>query len=464
MENHWKELLPVDRYTVFSNGIIRPDDLRVVTMLYQPLIGANAYSVFMTLFSELDSKEIESKPSSHHSLMSHTQMNLQSIYEARKKLEAIGLLKTFQKKTDDERVFIYEIQPALDPEQFFQDDVLSIYLYGRLGKQRYIEIKRRFTYTHPEIPDYQDVTANFNDVFTSLHASEMRSGSQSDIHNTSNEKDTKYRKHYNGTSPEFSGEDFDFETLVRDLSSFIIPSEVLTEDLKEAILRIAFIYKISPLDMSSIVQQAYFKDEELTAEKLRRETRRWYKIEKPGQQPTLSDRNQASSITSTESSAQQTPEEMMVRTFEMISPRVLLEKYSEGGRAAASDLKLVESIMFEQRLPSGVVNVLIDYVLNTNDMKLIHSHVEKIASQWKRKKISTVRGAMAVAKAEHQNYQTYKQQKNKPTGYRQQRRNDVRKDTLPKWMTSSKGESSSKKDEPVSENEKKWLEEYLKGL
>ena len=46
----------------------------------------------------------------------------------------------------------------------------------------------------------------------------------------------------------------------------------------------------------------------------------------------------------------------------------------------------------------GVVNVLIDYVLKTNDNKLERGLVETIAGHWSRKKIETVEEAMEIAK------------------------------------------------------------------
>ncbi|MGP4082667.1 replication initiation and membrane attachment family protein [Pseudalkalibacillus sp. R45] len=451
MDNHWKELLPVDRFQVYSSGRIQAEELKMVTLLYQPLVGAKAYSLYMTLFSEN-----LNGATSHHTLMNQTQMNMQQIFEERKKLEAIGLLKTYRKRIEDDRIFIYELQPILKPEQFFQDDVLSVYLYGRLGKQRYLEVRNRFILTNETQDEYEDVTASFNDVFSSLHESEIRAATDSEIHQSISQNN--HAENTEGNAPNFSEDDFDFNVLVRDLSSFIIPSEVLTESIRESIHRLAFIYQISPLEMSSIVQQAYFRDEQLTPYSLRQEVQRWYKIEKPGQLPRLSERRQkGNSVRKNEEEL--SPQEMMIKTFETISPRALLEKYSEGGRAASADLKLIDSIMFDQKLSAGVINVLIDYVLNTNDMKLIHAHVEKIASQWKRKKISSVREAMELAKAEHKSYQSFKQQKSKAGRPVQQK--NVRKDKLPKWMATPK---TDKESQQVSETDEKWLEEYLKGL
>ena len=57
--------------------------------------------------------------------------------------------------------------------------------------------------------------------------------------------------------------------------------------------------------------------------------------------------------------------------------------------------------MIDYSLKAGVVNVLIDYVLKTNNNKLTRSFVETIAGQWQRLKIETVEDGMLLAEKEH---------------------------------------------------------------
>ena len=52
-DRHWKELVPVDRYIVRSNGVLQQFDRKLLTMLYQPLLGFRGYSLYMTLWSEI---------------------------------------------------------------------------------------------------------------------------------------------------------------------------------------------------------------------------------------------------------------------------------------------------------------------------------------------------------------------------------------------------------------------------
>ena len=43
MTQHWQELLPIDRYIVTANGLLHDYDRKVLTFLYQPLLGAKLF-------------------------------------------------------------------------------------------------------------------------------------------------------------------------------------------------------------------------------------------------------------------------------------------------------------------------------------------------------------------------------------------------------------------------------------
>lgn len=84
-------------------------------------------------------------------------------------------------------------------------------------------------------------------------------------------------------------------------------------------------------------------------------------------------------------------------------------------------MKILEDVMFHQKLPPGVMNVLIDYVMRKTDKKLTKAYVETIASHWARKSIQTTANAMALAKKEHQQY--LKWAENKKVGKRSSKSN-----------------------------------------
>lgn len=81
-----------------------------------------------------------------------------------------------------------------------------------------------------------------------------------------------------------------------------------------------------------------------------------------------------------------TEEEKMIKLYERTPPLTLLEKRSDGAKVAAADARIVESLIIDYQLYPGVVNVLLDYVLWQNDMKLTKAFIDKIAAHWARKK------------------------------------------------------------------------------
>ena len=93
-------ILPADTFIVVNRTILNESDRKIISMLYQPIIGSLAVSLYYTLWSDLDKTEILSKEYTHHHLMTSLRIKMDSIITARKKLEATGLLKSFVKSID----------------------------------------------------------------------------------------------------------------------------------------------------------------------------------------------------------------------------------------------------------------------------------------------------------------------------------------------------------------------------
>ena len=91
----------------------------------------------------------------------------------------------------------------------------------------------------------------------------------------------------------------------------------------------------------------------------------------------------------------------LVYTFENITPYQLLKAKYKGAEPTDRDKRLIESLLVDQKFNPGVVNVLISYILKTNNEGLKKSYVETIAGQWKRLNIETVEEAMLLTEKEH---------------------------------------------------------------
>jgi replication initiation and membrane attachment protein len=464
MVQHWQEIQPIDRYLVASNGLLNDYDRKILTFLYQPLIGPISFTLYMTLWAQVEENRLWSETNSHHHLMSFTGLSLKAIYEARLKLEGIGLLKTLVKNEEGVRSFVYELQPPLPPNQFFMDGMLNVYLFQKIGKNQFLKLKRFFSDQSVEaLETYKNVTRSFTDVF--------ESDVPSIVHHSSTMNEDLLEQEGQAfvgrlTPREIQVElsSFDFDLLLAGLSESLVPRKAITKKVREAISNLAYLYGIDAIQMKNLVMTAMDDvQNEVNIEELRKAARDWYQLENHDSLPSLIDKIQPP-LHQADMDVPKTREEKLIRYLETTSPRQLLIDISGGAEASKGDLQIIEDVMFKQKLLPGVVNVLIQYVLLKTDMKLTKSYIDKIASHWARKKVTTVQEAMELAKKEHRQYIEWAEnkKKTKTAGKKQ----PIRTEALPEWFNEQDDqENSDKTTKPQNrqyEEKKREIEEKLK--
>ena len=134
-------IAPADNYTIYNKGIITNEKIKILTNLYQPIIGYSAVSLYLTLFNDLNKKEIESRKYTHHHLMTSMQLKLDSILDARYKLEGIGLLKTYIKEGSIDE-YLYILYSPLSAYEFFNHPILNVVLYNNIGVYEYENLQK----------------------------------------------------------------------------------------------------------------------------------------------------------------------------------------------------------------------------------------------------------------------------------------------------------------------------------
>ncbi|GAF14987.1 LOW QUALITY PROTEIN: helicase loader DnaB [Bacillus sp. JCM 19045] len=442
MSWHWKELLPVDSFSIRLADLITDLDFQVLTLLYQPLIGVHAIALYKSLVMQLPYGVYHGETHTHQHLSLMTGQDIAELLEARKNSRRL-IYKRIKRK-QSKTVYLFMSCSPQSRMFFFKMDVLSVFLYNRLGKQGYRIVKDRFLVQRMDYSDFEELTQSFSDVFTSLTHSEMQPnlmGHGDTVFNGSDEYELIGKEK---TGLKIKG--FDIELMMQSLSSFIVPNDLLTDEMKELIKKLAFVYQIEPLPMANLVERATF-DHSLTAHKLRETVQAWYKLETSTQAPALAIKRQPVRERTVKGEPQ-TEEERVVAFYEETSPASLLEMRQEGAVVAPSDLKIIEELILDYLLNPGVVNVMIDSILFRNDMKISRALMLKIAAHWKRKKIKTVPAAMQLIKEEKQKQAEVK---TKQTGKR-----NTRQDKLPKWLVQEQNgqtPSEQKKKDRVKEND-----------
>ena len=420
-------LLPADTYIVINKSILTSNDQKIITMLYQPVIGPLPVMLYFSLWSDLDKTEIMSNEFTHHHLVSNMHLSLEEITAARVKLEAIGLVKTYVKK-DNVNSYIYELYSPVSVSEFLNHPILNIVLYNNVGKTEYEKIIDYFKFPKLNLNSYEDITSSFNEVFDTIPSTsyEVASG---DIR-----KYNKLRLNINSN--------FDFNFLISSLPKSADVDKMLTKDTKELILNLSFLYDLDALKMQNIIKGCLNERGTINKETLRKTCRDYYQFDNGGVLPTIIDNAQPEYLR--KPIGDNSRRAKMIYTFETISPRDLLISKNKGVDPTRRDLKLVEDLLLDYKLKPGVVNVLIDYILKTNDNKLNRNLVETIAGQWQRLKIETVEDAMSLAEKEHKKYH---KKVEKPI---------VKNESLPEWFGK---EIKKKKVETHEQNE---IEELLK--
>lgn len=461
MSMHWQELLPGDQYKVSAAGLLHEYDRKIVTRLYQPLIGPTCFSLYMTFWSELEENRLWSEPNTHYSLMNTLGINLREIYEARLKLEGIGLLNVYKKEEGEVKEFVYEINPPLSPHQFFTDGMLNIYLFKKIGKAQYNRLKRFFSDDVFSIQDYENVTKTFAEIFASdhsLYVSDEAKEEEMPLH------DQRFIGRQEGSEPAGFEGYFDFDLLMAGLKSSLVPKKAFTSKIKNTISKLSFLYGIDPLEMQKLVMGATY-DDEIDEEYLRKSARDWYQIEKQSDMPSLIYNIQPPKYR-TQVEKPKTQEEDYIHYLETTSPLEVMKHNHNGGEVVEADLAIIENVMMNQNLNPGVVNVLIEYVMMKADKKFTKNYVEKIAGHWSRMKIVTVKDAMELARNEHRKYQSWVEGNNKNT--KNGNRKVIRTEMVPEWMN-KKELTKPQQENPdaapaISEERKRAIWEQVKKL
>ena len=161
--------------------------------------------------------------------------------------------------------------------------------------------------------------------------------------------------------------------------------------------------------MQNIIKGCFNERGTISKDELRKACRNYYQFDHGGVLPTVVDNVQPEYLR--KPIGEDSKRAKMIYTFETTTPYELLCSKNGGAEPTKRDLRLIEDLMIDYSLKAGVVNVLIDYVLKTNNNKLSRNLVETVAGQWQRLKIETVEDAMSLAEKEHKKYNKVKDKK-----------------------------------------------------
>ena len=395
-------ILPADSYIVVNKSIITEIDKKILVDLYQPIIGNKAVSLYLTLLNDLGKEALITKEFTHHHLLSVMQLSLEEIVTAREKLEGVGLLNTYLKKGSINN-YVYVLYAPVSANEFLNHPILNVVLYNNLGKVEYENIVSLYKMPKFNFKDYENISLKFDEVFSSVPVNSYFS-------NTDLISKSKSEILFKNA--------IDFDLLLSGIDSALLNKRTFTKDVKSLINSLAFLYDIDVITMQNLIKANLNYKGMIDKDNLRKSARNFYQFENSGNLPTLIHYMQPSHLKSP--SGDTSRKGKMIYTFENTNPYQFLKSKYKDGKVVMRDLKIIESLLIDVKLPPAVVNVLLDYVLRVNNKKLNKTYIETIASHWKRLGIETAKEAMDACIKEH------KKKKTKDSS--------IKKEKLPDWF------------------------------
>lgn len=161
---------------MFRDFAISPLQQKMLTSVYQPMLGGLAVSFYLTLYSMLPPDKagyssIEQQQRLFLSLdLEQGDRGRANLLELASKLEAVGLLQTLRRQDPFEEDYMYEyiLHMPLSPNEFFQTDHLIWLLHDRVGKHLLAKIREEVWAAEPKWhldSESEDITSAFFDLF-----------------------------------------------------------------------------------------------------------------------------------------------------------------------------------------------------------------------------------------------------------------------------------------------------------
>ena len=360
-------VLQSDVYQIKLASLVSNVDKDVMVELYQPLVGANATILYLTLLKQKRNEEDEIEYDLTH-LLNILQFTPAQFLSARRMLEGVGLLRSY---CNDVRQYIYVLYAPKNPKDFFDDVLFKGLLIQSIGEKETKKLAYRYKVNLTINPEYEEVSASFVDIF---HP---------------NYDDAAFKKNFKES---FVGHDegririnFNDDLFTKYLSEALSIRDLTVgkRDLKE-IARYSTLFGFSEKQMASVVANVYNVNDTVKIDfaKLALRAEEELRTSKPVVPENVS------VMKSNDPIAQK------CRLMESTPPAKYLQLKQNNTKVSRSDLAIVDSLTKNYGFSHGVINAIIDYALEKCDNTLNLNYCEKVASSLARENVKSAIDAM----------------------------------------------------------------------
>ena len=344
------------KFHIYSSFTLSSDDVMALSLLYAPLIGNDAFTLYMGLNALLERNNLKSEEILHQDLFDIYSLKPMDFMRSKNKLEGIGLLVTYEKEDS----YIYVLLPPLSPKNFIKDAIYGLYLYAKVRKETFYFLKQHFEIEKPEIDGYVEITKSFDEVYKSK---------------TSNDETFKKFSYLLGKNPteylSIKNEEFDFDKFLKEINTDFLETGV-DDTFKDQIINMSFVYGFDEHNMASLYEQSINKNQVFDYRILKKKANTLFVYLRKMQGPVLVDKQEDS-----------VGESNITTWLEKASPKNILDVVTPN--YPPSYLATINEVYeaLENTLPRGVINCMIIKVLRDKGGDLPQvTYFKKVADSW----------------------------------------------------------------------------------
>ncbi|WP_124057994.1 hypothetical protein [Vaginisenegalia massiliensis] len=437
---------------------LAPLQVQSLLQLYQPLVGPQAVSLYMSLLNLPKENSQWSQRQIHAQLIQMLNMGIQECDQARRSLEAVGLLKTYRDLTSHvdwtNQSLVYDVMLPLDIHQFLEHPLLSTALFNQIGDQAYYQLLKYWTLEEFDLEHYSEITASFEEVFHTTNLDNYGPISESLTNQA-------FRHQSAQVNQMLSEDSFNYSRFLRYLMAEGIEQSQLTQALKEEVYACHQVFDLDEVQMTQLVRLALNSSTnqiELDQLKLIAQKRHYFAqqrsdkfvAERPEAEKELqatyprtynpSDRQQRQQALKENYPDLSAEEIDLILACEQLNCQDFLVnlKAAKGGFATDSEIYYLNDLQANKStLPIPVLNFLIYTLLVVEKKEVLYkSNLERLASIWQEQAIQSVAQALQYVKAQDKVKQMQEKQQ-KQSSQRPSWTNYSRpkhEEAIPSWM------------------------------
>lgn len=345
-------------FEIYMNTHLSASDFKVLSLLYQPLLGMQSYALYQTFYQL--SQYLEIKDMTHQTLFDLLNLKQRDFLDSRRKLEALGLCDSYHYQDQ----YIYILKAPLTAKQFLSDTAFGSYLQSEIGEKNLNLLIEMFKFETPDLSLYKQISKTFDELYEFKQLNLLKVDQQ-----------LEGRQKNQGLLIESK---FDFNSFVESLPERLKTTTLLNQKLKESIEKIAFVYQFDVLDMVEVYKNASLSKQNMNYQILNFKAKQYFE-----------DKDKVLEIKEKVDSE--------ISFVEKATPYEIVQKFAkvdQQGIALSTAFRLLE----RNQVEPGIINVILILVLKHKDGILPHiNYLEKVLNDWLNRGVQTTEDAIAHA-------------------------------------------------------------------